>query len=94
MRIRRILLSAVIMAIVGGGLGLLIAEIKYRFYANPTAHQSLVVPAIAGTVIGFLVGATQESVRELKAQQEQEEKMRNYLQTYLRLRDIDNKVDE
>ncbi len=94
MNTKRILFSAIVTAIVGAGVGILLTEIKPYYYPDRSAHQSPLLSAIVGIVVGFLSGAAQESVRELKMQQDQEEKLRNYLNTYLQLRDIDKEIDK
>ena len=95
-----ILFSAIVTAGVGAVVGLGLAEMRSDSYSYRESSNSLHQRyTIIGTGIGFLVGAGLESVRELKKQQEKEEKyreekLRAYLHTYLNLRDIDNKHDE
>ncbi len=91
---KHILFSAIMTAIVGACLGVLLAEIKPYFYPSRTADRSPALAVMIGGTIGFLAGAAQESVRQMKVQQDREEKLRNYLHTYLHLRDIDNKFDK
>jgi hypothetical protein len=95
-----ILFSAIVTAGVGAVMGLGLAEMRSDSYFDRASSHSLHQRyAIVGTGIGFLFGAGLESVRELKKQQDREEKrreekLRNYLHTYLSLRDIDKKHDE
>lgn len=92
---RLILFSAIVTAAIGAGMGWGLAQIRvynpsYRLSSN-SLHRSYI---IAGTGIGFLIGAGLESIRGLKEQQDREEKLRDYIYTYLSLRDIEHKLDE
>ena len=94
-----ILFSAIITAGIGAVIGLGLAEMRsdsypYRPSSRPSSNSLHHRYAIVGTGIGFLIGAGLESVRELKKQQDREEKLQDYLHTYLSLRDRDNKLDE
>lgn len=95
-----ILFSAVVTAGVGAVIGLGLAEVSSDSdSARASSHSLHQRYAIIGTGIGFLFGTGLESARELKRQQDREEKhreekLRNYLHTYLSLRDIDKKHDE
>lgn len=91
---RSILFSATITAIVGACLSILLTEMRPHIYPNSAARHSALVPGITGVVLGFLAGAGQESVRQLKAERDREDQLRNYLNTYLYLRDIENKPDK
>jgi len=100
MNVKLILFSAIVTAGVGAVIGLGVAEIRSASYFDRASSHSLHQRyAIVGTGVGFLFGAGLESVRELKKQQDREEKrreekLRNYLHTYLNLQDIDKKHDE
>lgn len=91
---RRILFSAIVTAVLGAVLGVVLVEIRPSHYADRAVHSSHLREAIVGAVVGLLAGAAQESVRELKHQQDRAEKLQDYLHTYLRLRDIDKKFEE
>lgn len=70
---RLIFLSAIITAIVGSIIGISAVHIsnnKYQseFYQNIEAKFFII-----GGVAGFIIGAGQESLRQLKAQQDLEE---------------------
>ncbi len=94
MNTRRIFFSAIVTAIIGAILGALMVQMRPYFYPNQRVNQSPLTFVIIGIAFGFLAGSTQESVRELKIQQDQEERLKDYLYTYLRLRDMEKKIDK
>lgn len=90
-----ILFSAIMTAGIGAVMGLVLTEIRSDFYSHHAVSKSLHhTYMIVGGGMGFLMGAGLESVRELKKQQDREENIRDYLETYLSLRDIDKRFDE
>lgn len=91
---KRILFSAIVIAVIGAVLGFILAKMKSHFYSYRTIQSSYLQQTIGGATIGLLVGAALESVKELKKQQDREEKLQDYLHTYLSLRDMDHKFDE
>lgn len=62
MNIKQILLGSVITSIVGIVLGLALAEVSRADY-HPDAHKHY---AIAGAVLGALIGGAQDSLRQLE----------------------------
>ncbi|MCU0524293.1 MAG: hypothetical protein MUF72_05660 [Elainella sp. Prado103] len=88
---RCILFSAIVNAVIGAVLGLILAKLKPQLYPTRSEHSPPIRTILVGMAIGGMFGATVESVRELKKQQDREENLRNYLQTYLSLRDMDRK---
>lgn len=94
MNTRRIFFSAIVTAIIGAILGALMVQMRPYFYPNQRVNQSPLIPMIIGVVFGLLAGGAQESVRELRTQQDQEERLKDYLYTYLRLRDMEKKIDK
>lgn len=60
-------------AIVGAILGIAVAELAENQYASPIYQNMHRKYAIGGAVLGLLVGAGQETVRQLKGQRDREE---------------------
>lgn len=74
---RLIFFAGLMTSVIGAVIGLAVAEMaapnfESQFYRDP--HRRY---AIAGAVAGALIGMGQESVRQLKQQQEQQEKFQS-----------------
>ncbi|MGF1490805.1 MAG: hypothetical protein ACFBSE_27245 [Prochloraceae cyanobacterium] len=71
-----IFLSAIITAIAGTILGIAAAEMSNNKYQSRLYRDIHVKFALVGGVAGFVIGAGQESVRQLKGQRDLEEENR------------------
>ncbi len=65
--------SGLFTALIGAAVGLAAAELAENQYASPIYQNMHRKYAIGGAVLGLLVGAGQESVRQLKEQRDREE---------------------
>jgi outer membrane lipoprotein SlyB len=72
MNAKLIVFSGIVTAAVGAGLGIVIANLAPTPYTDLYRHLDQKY-AVIGAVAGLLVGASQESLRELKQQRDQEE---------------------
>ncbi|NJL02385.1 MAG: hypothetical protein HC838_15565 [Spirulinaceae cyanobacterium RM2_2_10] len=64
---------SVMTAVVGAAVGVATAELAANNYASPIYQNMHRKYAIGGAVVGLLVGASQEGVRQLKAKRDREE---------------------
>lgn len=71
-----IFLSAIITAIVGAVLGIASAEMSNNRYQSRLYQNIHAKFALVGGVAGFIIGAGQESVRQLKVKRDLDEKNR------------------
>ena len=71
-----VLLSAIITAIVGAIIGIAAAEMSNNKYQSRLYQDIPAKFALVGGVAGFIIGAGQESVRQLKAERDLEEENR------------------
>lgn len=74
MNIRLIVFSAIVTAVIGAGLGLATAEIAGPKFVSRAYQNASSKYALIGSGIGLIVGGSQEAVRQLKKQRDQEEK--------------------
>jgi hypothetical protein len=70
MNLKLVIFSSLVTALIGGILGLGLAEISQNQYQSNWYQDLHLKFALGGAGLGLAVGAGQESVRELKTQQE------------------------
>ena len=70
---KRIIFSSIVTAAVGVGLGLVIVQLCPTPYTGEIYQNLKQRYGLIGGVAGLLVGASQEAVRQLKKQRDQEE---------------------
>lgn len=73
MNLRLIVFSGVVTAVIGSGLGLVLANMFPTPYTSSFYQNLDRKYAAAGAVAGLLFGSSQEALRQLKKQREQEE---------------------
>ncbi|WP_026732238.1 hypothetical protein [Fischerella sp. PCC 9605] len=73
MNIKRIIFSGVITALVGAGICLVLAKIFRTPYTSSRYQNLDRTYATVGAIGGLLVGASQEALRQLKKQRDEEE---------------------
>ena len=67
MNIRCVILSSLVTCVIGAILGVAVAEINQSDRYHPQAHKHY---AWAGSMLGLVVGAGQEAIRQLAHQDE------------------------
>ena len=73
MNTRRIIFSSLVTAVIGAGLGVVMASLA------PTQYKGVIYQnldrkyAVIGTVAGLMFGASQEAIRQMKQQRDREE---------------------
>ncbi len=74
MNVKLIVFSSVVTTLVGGMLGLAIAKMRPSPYTNIAIYQNFEQKyIIVGAITGLTIGASQEAIRQLKRQREEEE---------------------
>ena len=73
MNIRRIIFSSLVTAVIGTGLGFVMASLAPTQYKGALYQDLDRKYAIICTVGGLVLGASQEAIRQLKRQSDQEE---------------------
>uniref|UniRef100_B8HPN5 Uncharacterized protein n=1 Tax=Cyanothece sp. (strain PCC 7425 / ATCC 29141) TaxID=395961 RepID=B8HPN5_CYAP4 len=77
MNIKLIIFSAVVTALVGAMLGVATSEIARTRFQSAIYREPQPKYAIVGGITGLVVGAAQESIRQLKKKQDEEDQQAN-----------------
>ncbi len=82
MNTRLIIFSSVVTSILGAGLGLVLASVAPTQYTGEMYQHLDHKYAVIGAVAGLLFGASQESIRQLKKQRDQEEALTKHVDQF------------
>ncbi|OKH49704.1 hypothetical protein NIES2101_20750 [Calothrix sp. HK-06] len=83
MNIKLIAFSGIITAFLGAGIGIVAAKLLPSPYTSSMYRNLDEKYALVGAVVGLLIGSSQEMIRELKQERDEEEEL---------LRDLDNVI--
>ncbi len=83
MNAKLIAFSGIVTALLGAGIGFIIAYLLPSPYTSPMYKDLAAKYALIGGVAGLLIGSSQEMVRELKQERDAEEEL---------LRDLDKAI--
>lgn len=75
---RLIVFSAVLTAIVGSVVGVAAAEIAQPKFQSEMYRNLHPKYAVVGSIVGLVVGGSQEAIRQLKKQRDQEDSLQDH----------------